>query len=73
MIKLIEVGERTGTLQESMKDITEMLDYQVSKNLKVATTLLEPIMLVVVGLAVGLMMLSIIGPIYGLISNVSSR
>ncbi len=73
VIKLIEVGERTGTLNESMKDITEMLDYEVTKNLRSATTLLEPIMLVFVGLAVGAMMLSIIGPIYGLISNVSVR
>lgn len=71
VIKLVEVGERTGSLDESMKDVTEMLDYRVSKRLEKATALLEPIMLVFVGLAVGAMMLSIIGPIYGLISDVS--
>jgi type II secretory pathway component PulF len=69
-IKLIEVGERSGTLKESMKDITETLDYEVTKNLQSATALLEPIMLVFVGLVVGGMMMSIIGPIYGLISGV---
>ncbi len=71
VIKLVEVGERTGSLDESMKDVTEMLDYRVSKRLEKATALLEPIMLVFVGLAVGAMMMSIIGPIYGLISDVS--
>jgi type IV pilus assembly protein PilC len=70
VVKLIEVGERSGTLDKSMKDIAENLDYEVSKNLKTATALLEPIMLVGVGGAVGLMMMSIIGPIYSLISNV---
>ncbi|GIK84232.1 MAG: type II secretion system protein F [Patescibacteria group bacterium] len=71
--KLIEVGERTGSLDESMKEITEMLDYEVTKNLRAATALLEPIMLVFVGLSVGAMMMAIIGPIYGLISNVGAR
>jgi type IV pilus assembly protein PilC len=70
VVKLIEVGERSGTLDKSMKDISENLDYEVSKNLKTATALLEPLMLVGVGVAVGVMMMSIIGPIYGLISNV---
>lgn len=69
-IKLIEVGEKTGTLNKSMKDISDSLDYEVTKDLETATGLLEPIMLVFVGLVVGGMMMSIIGPIYGLISDV---
>jgi type II secretory pathway component PulF len=72
-IKLIEVGERSGTLDTAMKDIAEKLDYEVSKNLKSATAMIEPIMLVLVGGAVGLMMMAIIAPIYGLISSVGAR
>lgn len=72
-IKLIEVGERSGTLNQSMKDIAEALDYEVTKNLQKATAMLEPIMLIFVGLVVGGMMMSIIGPIYGLISGVQIR
>jgi type IV pilus assembly protein PilC len=71
--KLIEVGEETGSLDVSMKEVTEMMDYDVTKNLQAATALLEPIMLVFVGLSVGAMMMAIIGPIYGLISNVGAR
>lgn len=72
-IKLIEVGERSGTLNQSMKDIAEAMDYEVTKNLQKATAMLEPIMLIFVGLVVGGMMMSIIGPIYGLISGVQIR
>jgi type II secretory pathway component PulF len=72
MVKLIEVGEKSGTLDKSMKDISEFMDYQVSKDLKTITTLIEPIMLIVVAVAVGTMMISIIGPIYGMISQVGS-
>lgn len=73
MVKLIEVGEKSGTLEKSMQDISDYMDYQVSKDLKTITTLIEPIMLIFVSIAVGGMMISIIGPIYGLISQVGGR
>jgi type IV pilus assembly protein PilC len=73
MIKLMESGEKTGSLEKSMQDISEYFDYQVSTTLKTLTALLEPLLLVIVGFAVGGMMLSIIAPIYGLISQVGGR
>lgn len=73
MIKITEAGEKSGSLDKSMQDVSEFLDYQVEKTLKTLTTLLEPIMLIVVGVLVGGMMLSIIAPIYGLIGQVSAR
>lgn len=73
MVKLIEVGEKSGTLEKSMQDIAEYMDYQVSKDLKTITALIEPVMLICVSVAVGGMMISIIGPIYGMISQVGGR
>ncbi|KKQ18348.1 MAG: Type II secretion system F domain protein [Candidatus Levybacteria bacterium GW2011_GWA2_37_36] len=73
MIRITEAGERSGSLDKSMSEISDFLDYQVSAKLKTATALLEPIMLVVIGVLVGGMMLSIIAPIYGLIGQVGGR
>ncbi len=73
MIKIIEAGEKTGTLDKSMLDISEYLDYEVSNTLKTLTTVLEPVMLVFVGILVGGMMLAIIAPIYGLIGQVGGK
>jgi type IV pilus assembly protein PilC len=73
MIKLMESGEKTGSLERSMQDISEYFDYQVTTTLKTLTALLEPVLLVFVGFAVGGMMLAIISPIYGLISQVGAR
>jgi type IV pilus assembly protein PilC len=73
MIKITEAGEKSGSLERSMKDISEFLDYQVSKSLKSVTTLMEPIIMVFVGILIGGMMLSIIAPMYGLISQVGTR
>lgn len=73
MIKLMEAGEKTGSLDKSMEDISEYFDYQVTNTLKTVVALLEPIMLVVVGVAVGGMMVAIIAPMYGLISQVGGK
>ena len=73
MIKITEAGEKTGSLDSSMKDVSEFLDYQVSGSLKTLTALLEPLMIVVVGGLIGGIMLAVIAPIYGLISSVSPR
>lgn len=73
MIRITEAGERSGSLDKSMAEISDFLDYQVSTKLKTATALLEPIMLVVIGVLVGGMMLAIIAPIYGLIGQVGGK
>lgn len=70
IIKIVEAGEKTGSLDKSMEDIAVYLDYEVSNSLKSLTVLLEPLMLVFVGILIGGMMLAIIAPIYGLISQV---
>ena len=56
-----------------MKEISEFMDYRVSSTLKILTAMLEPIMLIVVGIFIGGMMLAIIAPIYGLIGQVGTR
>ena len=72
-IRITEAGERSGSLDKSLLEISEFLDYQVSSKLKTATSLLEPILLVAIGGLVGGMMLAIIAPIYGLIGQVGGR
>lgn len=73
MIKLVEAGEKSGQLEQSMHDISNTLDYQVGNTLKAFTALMEPVMLILVSLSVGGMMISIIAPIYGIISQVGGR
>jgi len=70
---MIEVGEKSGSLDKSLQDASDFLDYQTSKKIKEMTTLLEPLMLVMVAVLVGGMMLAIVAPIYGLISSIGSR
>lgn len=73
MIKLIEAGEKSGSLDKSLQDISDYMDYQVSNSLKNIVALMEPIMLLLVGIFTGAMMLAIIAPIYGLIGQLGGR
>ena len=73
MLKIIEAGEKSGTLDKSMQDISEYMDYNVTNNLKTITTMLEPIILVIVGVFIGGIMMSIIAPIYNLIGQINAR
>lgn len=73
MVRIIEVGEKTGSLDKAMQDVSDFMDYQVNGTLKTVTALIEPLMLVGVGGLIGVMMLSIIAPIYGLIGQIGSH
>lgn len=73
IIKIVEAGEKTGSLDKSLQDASEFLDYQVSNSLKTITALIEPIMLVMVGILVGAMMIAIIAPMYSLMSQVGAK
>jgi type II secretory pathway component PulF len=72
-VKILAAGEESGTLELSALELAEYFDAEVSKSLRTLTTLLEPIMLVLVGVFVGAIMLAIIVPIYGLISQLKAR
>lgn len=70
MIKITEAGEKSGSLDRSMQDVSDYLDYEVTNTIKLITALIEPLMLVFVGIMVGGMMLAIIAPMYQLIGSV---
>lgn len=71
--RVIEAGEKSGHLDKSLLETSEYLDYEVSQSLKAFTALLEPIMIVAIGILIGGMMLSIIAPMYGLISQIGGQ
>src|SRR4030042_2013199 len=73
MVRIIEAGEKSGTLEKSMQELSEQFDERVSNRLKTLTTLLEPILLIIVGVLVGAIMLAIIAPIYNMIGKIKVR
>lgn len=71
--RLISVGEKTGTLVESLGYISEFYEKEVDDMTKNLSTILEPILLLGVGIFVAFMALSIILPIYQLTGGIEQQ
>lgn len=69
MIQMIQAGEKTGTLDASLADLASFYEEEVEEELKNLTQIIEPVLMLLVGIAVGIMILSIIAPIYSVIGT----
>ena len=67
---MIKVGERSGNLEGSLFYLAEFYEIEVDNATKSLSTAIEPILLIFIGLAVGVMALSIVTPIYQITGNI---
>ena len=67
--QMIEVGEETGSLPTLLEKVAEFYEEEVAIMVKGLTALIEPIMLVVVGIVVGGMLISLYLPIFSSITS----
>jgi len=63
---MISVGERTGSLGEVSNKLADHYEREVENSLENFTTVLEPIVIVIVGVAVAILALALLGPIFSL-------
>lgn len=68
--QMAKTGEETGKLDEIMSRIADYFEAESDNSLKNITTLIEPIILVILGVGVGFLVVSIILPIYQLTTNI---
>ena len=68
--KMISVGEKSGKLDEALLYLGDFYEDEIDDLSKNLTTVLEPILLVVIGLIVGFVALAIISPIYELTGSI---
>jgi type IV pilus assembly protein PilC len=71
VVEMVKIGEQTGKLDESLLKASEYFEREVEETVKVMTTLLEPVIMVLLALGVGFLIIAIITPIYNLISSLS--
>lgn len=69
LVQMVTVGERTGNLDDTMMRISHYFDLESEEAVKTITTLIEPLILVVLGVGVGFLVISVITPIYNLTSS----
>ncbi|MEI8011021.1 MAG: type II secretion system F family protein [Candidatus Omnitrophota bacterium] len=64
MAQIIAIGEETGELSTSLKDVADTYEQEIAETTRSATTLLEPLLILVVGLVVGFIVLAMLLPIF---------
>ena len=68
VVNVIKTGEETGALDKVLDETALFYEGEVDQTMKNLTSIVEPILMVVVGLAVGALAISIISPIYNLVN-----
>ena len=69
--KMIGIGERSGALDSLLEKIAEFYDQQVETEVKGLTSLIEPIMIAIMGFVVGGIVLAVFLPIFKLQEKLS--
>ncbi len=70
MTQMVQVGEATGTLDQMLNKLADFYDDEVSTTVAALLSIMEPMLLIVVGGLVGTLILSMYLPIFSLMSQI---
>ncbi|MBI5774910.1 MAG: type II secretion system F family protein [Verrucomicrobia bacterium] len=70
MIDLIKIGEETGDVPGTLKNLAETYESQLNVALKVMTNMIEPVMIVIMALGVGGLLFSVLSAMFAITSNI---
>lgn len=70
VVHMIDVGEETGLLSEMLLKVSDFYDQEVDAMIKGLTSLIEPLLIVFMGVLVGFIAISVMSPIFKLVSSI---
>lgn len=70
LIQMTKVGETTGKVDDSLYKLSGYFERDLDVKIRTLTTSIEPILIIILGVAVAFLILSVITPIYSLISQI---
>jgi type IV pilus assembly protein PilC len=69
VIRMLRIGENTGALDTALLNVSYFYNREVREAIGKVQAMIEPILTVVLGLILGWVMLSVLGPVYDAISK----
>lgn len=70
VIRMLRVGESTGALDVALMNVSYFYNRDVKESVDKAQQLIEPLLTVILGCLLGWIMLSVLGPVYDVISKI---
>ncbi len=66
--QMIMVGEESGELEEMLVNVAKFYDEEVDRTVDNLTSIIEPLLMVVIGLTVGTMIIAMYLPIFNMVN-----
>ncbi len=70
VVQMIKVGEETGKLDKTLMEIVNFYQKEVKRAVDTFTALLEPVLIVFLGIVVALLAVSVLSPLYGALGTI---
>jgi type IV pilus assembly protein PilC len=68
--QMVGVGEETGTLERNLEALAAFYEQETEKSVSTLTGMIEPLLILMVGLGVGFIAVSIMSALYGLLQHI---
>lgn len=72
IIRMLKIGEATGSLDTALRNVGYFYNRDIKEMIEKVQAMIEPVMTVVLGLILGWIMMSVLGPIYDTISKMKT-
>ena len=72
VIRMLRVGESTGALDTALANVSYFYNRDVKESVERVQQLIEPMLTVILGCLLGWIMLSVLGPVYAVISKIQT-
>jgi len=69
VIRMLKIGETTGALDQSLKNVSYFYDREVDEDVNRLQAMIEPALIVILGGMLGFVIISVLGPVYDMLGK----